>query len=479
MTQAVAAVDLGATSGRVIVGAVDVDTLCLTEVHRFANEALREPDGLHWDIPRLYEEVLVGLLKAERSAGPLMSIGIDTWGVDFGLLDDAGELLANPFHYRDPRNELGVAAVERVISPDALYARNGLQFLPFNTIYQLAAANANHDLEAAASLLLVPDLLGYWLTGRRLSEMTNASTTGLLGVRTREWDADLIDRLGLRRSLFPDIEEPGHAVGSVEPQVAADIGISGDTKVTLVGSHDTASAVVGVPAHSSDFAYISCGTWALVGLELEAPVVSEAARVARFTNEAGVDGRTRFLHNVTGLWLLQESLRTWHDQGTEVSLDELLTAAAALPDGGPIVDPNAEMFMSPGDVPSRIAAACRLNGQEPPNGPTALVRCILDSLALAFARTLREAELIAARTVAVVHLVGGGSQNRLLCQLTANACHLPVLAGPAESTAIGNIVVQARAHGLISGSLEEVRQLILRTHEVIRYEPVSSLSRAV
>ena len=479
MTHAVAAVDLGATSGRVIVGEVDIDTLRLTEVHRFANEAVRQPDGLHWDILRLYEEVRVGLRKAELSAGPLLSIGIDTWGVDFGLLDDSGRLLANPFHYRDTRSELGVAAVEQVMSADALYARNGLQFLPFNTIYQLAAAKANHELEGAASLLLIPDLLGYWLTGRRLTEETNASTTGLLDVRRRVWDVDLIERIGLPRLLFTDIKGPGHVVGPVEPPVADEIGIAGDTRLTLVGSHDTASAVVGVPAHGSDFAYISCGTWALVGLELEAPVVSEAARLARFTNEAGVDGRTRFLHNVTGLWLLQESLRTWRDQGIEVELDELLAAAAALPQGGPVVDPDAENFLPPGDMPSRIAAACRLDGREPPNGRPALVRCILDSLALAFARTLREAQRIAARTVAVVHLVGGGSQNRLLCQLTANACELPVLAGPAESTAIGNIVVQARAHGVISGSLEDVRQLILRTHEVTRYEPVSSLSRAV
>lgn len=479
MTRAVAAVDLGATSGRVIVGEVDVDTLRLTEVHRFANEAVTQPDGLHWDILRLYHEVLVGLGKAERSAGPLLSIGIDTWGVDFGLLDDTGRLLANPFHYRDARNELGVAAVERVISEDVLYARNGLQFLPFNTIYQLAAAKANNDLEGAAFLLLIPDLLGYWLTGRPLSEVTNASTTGLLDVRSREWDVDLIDLVGVPRALFAEVKGPGLVVGVVEPRVAHEIGLSSDTKVTLVGSHDTASAVVGVPADGSEFAYVSCGTWALVGLELQEPVVSEAARLARFTNEAGVDGRTRFLHNVTGLWLLQESLRTWQDEGTEVNLGELLSAAAALLAGGPTVDPNAGMFATPGDMPSRIAEACRLDGQEPPNSRPALVRCILDSLALAFARTLRESERIAVRTVAVVHLVGGGSQNRLLCQLTANACDLPVLAGPAESTAIGNIVVQARAHGLISGSLEDVRQLILRTHEVTRYEPVSSLSRAV
>lgn len=479
MTQAVAAVDIGATSGRVIVGEVDVDVLRLTEVHRFANEPVREPDGLHWDIRSLYEEVLVGLRKAERSVGPLLSIGVDTWGVDFGLFDTNGRLSANPFHYRDPRNQLGVATVDQVISREDLYVRNGLQFLPFNTIYQLAASKANRELDGAAALLLIPDLLGYWLTGRQLSEETNASTTGLLDVRTRDWDAALIDRVGLPRTLFPRLEQPGHVVGPIEPRVADKTGISGATRVTLVGSHDTASAVVGVPADGYEFAYISCGTWALVGLELKAPVVSEAAREARFTNEAGVDGRTRFLHNVTGLWLLQESLRSWRDQGIEVKLDGLLAAAAALPDGGPTVNPNAEMFLSPGDMPARIAAACRIDGLKPPKDRPALVRCILDSLALAFAKTLREAERIAARTVAVVHLVGGGSKNQLLCQLTANACGLPVVAGPAESTAIGNIVVQARAHGLISGSLEDLRRLILRTHEVTRYEPMSSLSRAV
>jgi rhamnulokinase len=478
VTAALAAVDLGASSGRVVVGEVDSNNLRLTEIHRFANEAVSQPDGLHWDIRRLYGEILVGLREAQRRFGPLVSIGIDTWAVDYGLLDDSGALLGDPFHYRDARNAVGVATVERLISPSDLYSRNGLQFLQFNTIYQLAADKAGGRLDEASTLLLIPDLLGYWLTGERFGEVTNSSTTGLLGVHTRTWDTDLIDVAGLPRHLFAELGAPGEMVGAVPPEISHKTGVATGTSVTLVGTHDTASAVVGVPAESDDFAYISCGTWALVGLELQAPVVSEAARLARFTNEAGVDGRTRFLHNVTGLWLLQESIRTWHDQGIDVSLDELLAAAAAVPAGGPVVDPDAEVFLPPGDMPARIEAACRIGDMAPPDTRPALVRCILDSLSLAFARTVRDAERLAERKVSVVHIVGGGSRNDLLCQLTANACGLPVRAGPVEATAIGNIVVQARAHGLIGGSLEDIRGLILRTQVVTRFEPVSSLSRA-
>jgi rhamnulokinase len=477
VTHFVASVDLGATSGRVVAAEVGRDAFRISEVHRFANEPVRERDGLHWDISRIFDEVVVGVIKARELAGDLVSIAIDSWGVDFGLLDESGRLLGNPFHYRDARHSRGVIAVEARITPAELYARNGLQFLPFNTLYQLAADQLEQQLDVAVSMLLIPDLLGFWLTGRRASELTNSSTTGLLSVASRDWDDELIGRLGFRRELFQPLAAPGTALGTVSRGADQTANIRG-AQVTVVGSHDTASAVVGVPATEPGFAYISCGTWALVGLELEAPVVSEEARLARFTNEAGLDGRTRFLHNVTGLWLLQESLRTWRHEGADLDLDELLDAAAALPAGGPVIDPNSDEFIAPGDMPARIAEACRVQGQRPPGSRPEIVRCILESMALAFAGSIQVAEGLSGRQATVIHIVGGGSQNRLLCQLTANAAERPVVAGPAEATAIGNILIQGRAIGLLSGSLEDLRRLIARHQALTRFEPSSSLSHS-
>jgi rhamnulokinase len=471
-----AAVDLGAASGRVMVGWIEPERVQLTEVHRFANDPVRLPDGLHWDILRLYQEVVVGLRLAGQavageSAAGLLSVGIDSWAVDFGLLDGAGRLAGNPYHYRDSRTEAGVRAVHAVISKEDLYARTGLQFLPFNTLYQLAASRRSGELDSAQILLLIPDLLGYWLTGQQVAEMTNASTTGLFDIHQRTWADDLIAELQFDRQLLPELQPPGRTLGTLLPEVARETDLAIDTVVTLVGSHDTASAVVGVPALHNRFAYISCGTWALVGLELDAAVVSEQARLAQFTNEVGVDGRIRFLHNVMGLWLLQESLRTWERMGLAPDIDVLHAAAAELPAGGPLIDPNDGALLPPGDMPSRIEDACRRTGQPIPVGPAAFVRCILDSLALAFARSIAEAERLADRRVEVIHLVGGGARNRLLCQLTANACELPVLAGPVEAAALGNVLVQARAHGLLSGTLEDLRALIAATHEITRYVP--------
>ena len=469
-----AAVDLGASSGRVMLAHVERDRIALDEVHRFANEPVRLPDGLHWDILRLYHEVLLGLAMAQRQAGeePL-SIAVDSWAVDYGLLDEAGRLLGNPYHYRDERTADGVQAVHELVDQAALYARTGVAFLPFNTLYQLAAARRNGELEGAATMLLIPDLLGYWLSGQRVAETTNASTTGLLDVHRREWDDELIGRLGLVRELFPEVCSPGQVVGGLLPHVLEDVGLRAGAQLLLVGSHDTASAVVAVPAAHDRFAYISCGTWALVGLEIERPVLTEEARLAGFTNEAGVDGRVRFLHNVMGLWLLQESLRTWERRGLRPDLDALLAEAAELPAGGPVVDPNDPQFLPPGDMPAKIADVCARAGQPPPHGPAATVRCILDSLASAFGEGVETAASLSGGPVEVVHLVGGGARNSLLCQLTADACGLPVLAGPAEATALGNVLLQARTHAAVGDTLEELRALVARTQPVARYEPRS------
>jgi len=478
----VAAVDLGASSGRVMVGRVAPNELELTEVHRFPNEPVGLPTGLYWDILRLYREVVVGLREAARAADgadSLVSVGVDSWGVDHGLIDEAGALLGNPIHYRDERASAAVAAVHAKVPPAELYARTGLQFLPFNTVYQLAAARDTAILAAARTMLLIPDLLGFWLSGVRLCEVTNASTTGLLDVGRRTWDTDLAETLGIPTAILAPLAAPGDVIGPLRDDVRGEIGASTDTLLTLVGSHDTASAVVGVPASgSASFAYIACGTWALVGVELDEPVLGEASRAANFTNEGGVDDRIRYLRNVMGLWLLQETLRTWELAGSPESLATLLIAAGDLPQGGPLIDPDDAVFLAPGDMPVRIDDACRRTGQPAPATRVALVRCILDSLASAFASAVRDAGRLSGRPVEVVHLVGGGARNALLCQLTADACELPVLAGPVEATAIGNVLVQARARGLLTGDLETLRGLVRATQEIGRFEPRGTAARS-
>ena len=479
----VAAVDLGASNGRVIVGRVAPRELELTEIHRFPNEPVRVAGTLHWDILRLHHEVWAGLRAAARAAEPtggLVSIGVDSWGVDHALLDEAGALVGNPVHYRDDRTTAIVSVVQEAVSAVDLYARTGIQHLPFNTIYQLAAERASMPaFGAARTMLLIPDLFAFWLSGVAVAEVTNASTTSLLDVHRRTWDDELIATLQLPRGLFPGLDAPGGVLGPLRPDVRGELNAAAGTLVTLVGSHDTASAVVGVPAGDEPFAYIACGTWGLVGVELDRAIVTEDSRRANFTNEGGVDDRIRFLRNVMGLWLLQESFRTWNEAGTPESLPALLLAAAELPAGGPRIDPDDPAFLPPGDMGTRIVEACVRSDQAPPTTRAAIVRCILDSLAAAFAAAVRDAARLSGTTVEVVHLVGGGAQNGLLCQLTADACELPVLAGPVEATALGNVLVQARAHGLLSGDLDALRALVRTTQDIRRYEPRGVPARSV
>jgi rhamnulokinase len=447
--KAFAAVDLGASSGRVMVGRVGPSEVRLAEAHRFANEPVRAGGTLHWDILSLYRGVLDGLAKA----GPVDSIGIDSWAVDFGLLDASGALLGNPVHYRDGRTDGVPERVAGLIGDKRLYAVTGLQKLPFNTIYQLVAAVGTPQYEAARQVLLIPDLLAYWLTGELGAEYTNASTTELVDVHTRDWSAPLITGVGLRPSLFPPIRRPGTVLGDHE-----------GTPVVAVGSHDTASAVVGVPAAGERFAYISCGTWSLVGLELPAPVLTEASREANFTNEGGVDGTIRYLRNVMGLWPLQECMREWATSDISV----LLASAAREPALKHVVDLDDSSFLPPGDMAGRVRRAAGLAAD---STPAVLTRCILDSLALAQQRAVEQAQELAGRDVDAVHIVGGGARNELLCQLTADACGLPVLAGPVEATALGNILVQARAAGVLDGDLAALRAVLRQTQQIVRYEP--------
>jgi rhamnulokinase len=468
------AVDLGAASGRVMIGAAGPGQLELREVHRFPNDPVSLPDGLHWDVLRLYHEILEGLRRAGRAERELQSIGIDSWGVDYGLLDEGSRLLANPHHYRDLRTVPAVEAVHARVPPEQLYARNGLQVMPFNTIYQLAASRGTAELTAAATMLLTPDLIGYWLTGTVGAEETMASTTGLLDAVDRAWMLDLMATLDLPAGILPPLARPGQDVGGLRKDVAVETGLPTGIRLTLVGSHDTASAVVAVPAEGSDFAYISSGTWSLVGVELDAPVLSEASRLAQFTNERGVDDRVRYLRNVMGLWLLQETLRAWERAGTPEDLGVLLEAAGDLPAGGPLIEPNDTAFLPPGDMPGRIADACRATDQPVPDSRPAMVRCILDSLAIAYARAIDDARRLSGCEVRVVHVVGGGSRNALLCQLTADACGLPIVAGPVEATALGNVLVQARAHRELSGDLATLRALVRATQPLRRFEPAAA-----
>ncbi|MDP9239760.1 MAG: rhamnulokinase [Actinomycetota bacterium] len=468
---AFAAVDIGASSGRVMVGVVGPGELQLTEAHRFANIPVEVDGTLHWDILSLYRGVIEGLRAAGGMAGELTSIGIDTWAVDYGLLDPTGALLGNPVHYRDRRTDGWIDRTLALVPAADLYARTGLRVMPINTVFQLMSAAGSPQLQAARSLLLVPDLLAYWLTGVRRTEVTNASTTGLLDVHSRGWAADLMQTLGITPGLFGDLQQPGDVTGQLQERVRTATGLQDTLPVVAVGSHDTASAVVGVPADGERFAYISCGTWSLVGVELDQPILTEASRLADFTNEAGVDGKVRYLRNVMGLWLLQEAMRTWHEAGSRPELVALLQEAARVPAFSALVDANDMSFLPPGDMPARIAAACRRSGQPPPTSPAATVRCILESLALAYRHAVAEAADLSGGPVEVVHLVGGGARNELLCQLTADACGRSVVAGPVEAAALGNALVQARAAGAVGGDLADLRRLLRHTQDLRRYEP--------
>ena len=472
----VAAVDLGATSGRVMVGHVGPDTLEVEAVHRFPNEAVRTADGLHWNILELYRQVLAGLQKAIEQHPEIVSVGVDSWAVDYGLFRGA-RMIGGPVHYRDERTARGVELVEKLVSPSELYAAGGLQFLPFNTLYQLAVDQADGLLDGDTEMLMLPDLFAFWLTGEKAVERTNASTTGLLDILRGQWNDGLIDKLGLPRTLFPPIVSSGERIGQLSDQVRGELGATRRVEVVAVGSHDTASAVVAVPMSSRAAAYISSGTWSLVGVELDAPVLSDASREANFTNEGGVDGRIRYLRNVMGMWLLSESVKSWQRSGQTIELTELLAEAAALP--GPVTtfDTEDPSLMPPGDMPSRIAALCAggsEGGGPAPATPAEFARSIVESLAAAYASTLADAGRLSGVKIDTVHIVGGGSQNALLCQLTADRTGLPVLAGPVEATAIGNVLVQARAAGFVSGSLEDLRELVARTHQPMRYEPAAA-----
>jgi rhamnulokinase len=442
--------------------------LQLEAVARFPNGPVETVDGLHWDFSALYAHILDGLRRAVAQEPELASVGIDSWAVDYGLLRD-GALQGEPFHYRDERTLRGADVVHAIIPFEELYRRNGLQYLPFNTLYQYVTEQALSEAEVA---LLIPDLVAFLLTGAQVAERTNASTTGLVDVRSGAWDVDLAERLGIPASVLPELVEPGAHLGRLRGDAERHVGAA--LEVIAVGSHDTASAVVAVPLSSPNAANISCGTWGLVGVELDTPLVSDEAREANFTNEGGVDGRVRFLHNVTGLWLLSESVRAWEvESGAPVDLPALLAEAASVRGDVPLFDANDPRLSAPGDMPARIAAILEEAGAAVPGTRAAFTRTIVESIAQAFATAARTAGRLTGREIDVIHVVGGGSLNRLLCQATADRAGVPVFAGPVEATALGNVLVQARAHGWFGpdASLETLRNAVVAAFPPERYEP--------
>jgi rhamnulokinase len=486
-TARLVAIDLGASTGRVIAAEVGPETLALTETHRFPTGASANPAAdagyLTWDAPAIFAGIAQGL-KAAAAAGRVDAIGVDTWGVDYALLDAQGEAIGPPVCYRDDRTQGVESEVRDAIGRERLYELTGIAHQRFNTIYQLAAerrglAPGGARLAQAAKLVMMPDMITHWLTGVASAEVTQASTSALLDPTTRTWSRELLDALGLDRGLFPEPLEPGTVIGGVREAVAERTGLPAGVPVIAVGSHDTASAVAAVPATGGDFAYISCGTWSLVGVELGSPVTTEAARTAGFTNELGVDGTVRFLRNVMGMWLLQECQRTWREEGAgqadgagrqPLDVGSLLAAAAAEPPGG-TVDADDPSFLAPGSMPSRIAAAVAARGGTVPRTPAQMTRCIVDSLAAAHADAIVQARRVTGARVEAVHIVGGGSQGQLLCQATADATGLPVLAGPTEAAAIGNALVQARAIGALHGTLANLRTLVRHCHPPVHYAP--------
>jgi rhamnulokinase len=453
-----------------MLGHLGPDQLSVEAVHRFPNDPVRIPDGLHWNILELYRNILVGLRKAAGAQPDLLGVGICSWAVDYGLVS-GDRLINNPYHYRDERTARGVDLVQQIADHATLYTANGLQFQPFNSIYQLAVDHEAGVIDDTTRMLMLPDLLGFWLTGEQVVERTNASTTGLLDVGTGTWNATLIDKLSLPRSLFPFLVDPGTRIGALRDEVAAEVGATAALEVIAVGSHDTASAVVGVPMTEPGAAYVSSGTWSLVGLELDRPVLTEESREANFTNEGGVDGKIRYLRNVMGMWLLSESIRTWEREGQSVELTTLLAQAAAIRTPVPIFDANHPSLLPPGDMPKRIATLCVDAGATAPDSPAVFARSILESLAEAYAAAITDAERLSGQKINTVYIVGGGSQNTLLCQLTANRTGRRVLAGPVEATAVGNVLIQGRAAGLVAGELSDLRALVARTFPPAEYQP--------
>ncbi len=466
------AFDLGAESGRAVVGRFDGTRLELLTIHRFPNGPVKVLGSLYWDVLRLFSELKQGLALYRRQYGSALDgIGLDTWGVDSALLGRHDVLLGNPHHYRDPRTEGMLAAAFARVPREEIFEYTGIQFMEINSLYQLLSMKLSGDptLENAEALLMMPDLFNFWLTGVKACEFSDATTTQFYDPRKRDWARPLLEKLGLPTHILQPVVQPGTVLGPLLPEIAEETGLE-EVPVIAPACHDTGSAVAAVPARGKDFAYISSGTWSLMGVESPEPVITKESLAFNFTNEGGVCGTFRLLKNIMGLWLVQECRRTWAQEGEELSYAQLTDLAAEAPAFGPLIEPDSHDFLRPGDMPSRIRAFCGRTGQKVPETKGEIIRCALESLALKYCWVLEKLEIMCGSRLGTIHVVGGGSQNRLLCQLTADATQRPVVAGPVEATAAGNILMQAIARGHIA-SLAEGREVIRRSFDLLTYEP--------
>lgn len=465
------AFDLGAESGRGVLGLFDGSRLSLEAIHRFPNGAVRILDALHWDVLYLHNEMLQTLRLCAAKRGALDGVGVDTWGVDFALLGRDGTLLGNPRHYRDPHTESIMEQAFAQVPRSEIFRQTGLQFMRFNTLFQLLALQRDRSplLDRAETLLFMPDLFHYFFTGIKVNEYTDASTSQILDPNSRQWAYPLIDAFGLPAKIFGTLVQPGTVLGPLRASIVQETGINA-ASVIAPAAHDTASAIVAVPASAASWAYISSGTWSLMGVERKQPLVGDAVLQANFTNEGGYGGSIRFLKNIMGLWLVQECRRAWQRAGTSYSYGELIHQAEAAPPFASLVNPNDPSFILPANMPAALADFCRKSSQPAPEGVGGTVRCALESLALCYRWVLDRLEALTGQRTEAIHIVGGGSQNALLNQFTADACNRPVVAGPVEATAIGNVLVQALGAGVL-GSLAEAREVVRRSFEVRTFTP--------
>ncbi|HJS18577.1 MAG TPA: rhamnulokinase family protein [Anaerolineales bacterium] len=466
------AVDLGAESGRTIVGSLEDGRLSLTETHRFANASVRLPDGLQWDVLRLWSEIKAGVgISASKFEESLDSIGLDTWGVDFALLDGQGALLSNPFHYRDHRTAGMLEEAFRRMPRAEIFANTGIQFMQINTLYQLLAMSLQNSplFAIAKTFVTIPDLFNYWLSGEIANEFTNATTTQCFDPRKRAWAAPVLNAMNIPSHLFLPVTEPGTVIGGLLPRLAEETG-AGGARVVVPACHDTGSAVVAVPAQNQDFAWLSSGTWSILGAEVREPCVNDKALEYNFTNEGGVCGTWRLSKNIMGLWLIQECKRTWAYQGEDLAYDEIARLAAEAKPFLAVIDPDDDRFLHPGDMSERIRAYCTETDQTVPQTKGQILRVALESLALKYRLVLERLEELAGKRFDPIHIIGGGTKNRLLNQFTADAARRTVITGPVEATAIGNVLMQAVGLKHLD-SLTEARQVVRQSFTPEVYEP--------
>ena len=466
----VLAFDFGASSGRAIIGSFDGEKITLKEVHRFTNDPVELGGTLYWDVLRLFYEIKQGIVKA-KIAGGFDSIGIDTWGVDFGLIDKNGRLLENPVHYRDKRTSGLVEESFKSVPRQKMYDITGIQFMELNTLFQLISLKKQRPemLERADKMLFMPDLFAYFLTGKMCSEYSIASTSQLIDINTRTWSKELLDAFGIKESLFAPLTEPGTQLGNLSKEICEECGVESVPVISVCG-HDTQSAITAVPCESGDFAFLSCGTWSLFGTELQKPIVNETSLKINITNEGGFGGTTGFLKNIIGLWLIQESRRQWQREGKDYSYADLEKLALSEEPFKCFIDPDAPEFVPQGNIPERVREFCRKTGQYVPESVGEIMRCIYESLAMKYRMTFEKLCECTGKDYPVIHVIGGGTKDGLLCRMTASSCGKTVKAGPIEATVMGNVAVQLMSDGTI-GSISEARKAVAASESLKTYEP--------